>query len=130
LAPASALLESGWRQGTVLPRELVPEGVLPSSIGTDAKLLIISHDCDLVNPSYELEPFLEFLVMRPRTAEARDGRLFNRKNPRRLQFEAEDLGTPSAFMKSTFTKSTAWIGRFLKTDRQTPQPRLRQLTYG
>jgi hypothetical protein len=51
----------------------------------------------LVNPSYELEPFLEFLVMRPRTAEARDGLLFNRKNPRRLQFEVEDLGRPCLY---------------------------------
>ncbi len=65
---------------------------MPSSIGADTKLLIISHDCDLVSLSYELEPFLEFLVLRPQTAKARDGRLFNKKNPRRLQFEAEYLG--------------------------------------
>ncbi|MGA9564601.1 MAG: hypothetical protein WBS19_03670 [Candidatus Korobacteraceae bacterium] len=65
---------------------------MPSSIGADTKLLIISHDCDLVSASYELEPFFEFLAMRPQTAEARDGRLFNKKNPRRLQFEAEHLG--------------------------------------
>ena len=65
---------------------------MPSSVGTDTKLLIISHDCDMVNPSYELEPFLEFLVMRPQAAETRDGRLSNSKNPRRFQFEAEDLG--------------------------------------
>lgn len=62
------------------------------SLGTDAKLLIISHDCDLVNLSYELEPYVEFLVMRPHAAAARNGLLLNSKNPRRLQFEAEELG--------------------------------------
>ena len=75
-----------------MPHELVPAGVLPSAIGADTKLLIISHDCDLVNHSYELEPFVEFLVVRPQAAAARDGLLFNSKNPRKLQFEAEELG--------------------------------------
>lgn len=35
--------------------------------------------------------------MRPQKAVARDGRLFNSKNPRRLQFEAEELGKPRLY---------------------------------
>lgn len=70
---------------------------MPSPIGADTKLLIISHDCDLVNHSYVLEPFVEFLVIRPQAAAARDGLLFNGKNPRKLQFEAEELGKPRLY---------------------------------
>ncbi len=92
MSSESALLESEWRQGTVLPHKLVPEGALPASATIDTKLVVISHDCDLVNASYEAEPYVEFFVARLMPDTARDGRLFNGKNPRRYQFFAEDSG--------------------------------------
>lgn len=87
-----SLLESEWRQGTVLPHNLLPDGALPLSVASDTKLVIVSHDCDLVNSSYDVEPYLEFFVARPRTGDDKDGGLFNGKNPRRLQFFAEEEG--------------------------------------
>lgn len=90
MASESALLQSEWRQGVVLPHELVPEGALPKSATTDSKLVVISHDCDLVNPSFEIEPYFEVFVARPKTNEERDSRLFNGKSPRKLQFVAQE----------------------------------------
>jgi hypothetical protein len=87
-----SLLESEWRQGTVLPHKLLPDGALPLSVTGDTKLVIISHDCDLVNGSYQAEPFLELFVARPKPNEARNGVMFKGKNPRRLQFDAEENG--------------------------------------
>ena len=92
MSSESALLESEWRQGTVLPHKLVPEGILPASATIDTKLVVISHDCDLVHASYEAEPYVEFFVARLKPDTARDGRLFNGKNPRRYQFFADDSG--------------------------------------
>jgi len=88
----ASLLESEWRQGTVLPHKLLPDAALPASVTADTKLVVISHDCDLVNNSYAAEPFLEIFVARPKPSDARDGRMFNGKNPRRLQFFAEQSG--------------------------------------
>ena len=88
----ASLLESEWRQGSVLPHELLKDATLPASVTTDTKLVVISHDCDLVNTSYSAEPFLEFFVARPKPSDARDGRMFKGKNPRRLQFVAQQSG--------------------------------------
>lgn len=90
MASESALLQSEWRQGVVLPHELVSEGALPKSATTDSKLVVISHDCDLVNPSFEIEPYFEVFVARPKTNKERDSRLFNGKSPRKLQFFAQE----------------------------------------
>lgn len=88
----SALLKSEWRQGAVVPHGLLPEGTLPASVTTGGKLIVLSHDCDLVNDSYEAEPYVELLVAVPKKAEDRNGALFNGKNPRKLQFSAEENG--------------------------------------
>jgi hypothetical protein len=88
----ASLLESEWRQGAVLPHNLLPVGTLPVSVTSDTKLVVISHDCDLVNSSYEVEPFFEIFVARPKASDARDGRVFKGKNPRRLQFVALQNG--------------------------------------
>jgi hypothetical protein len=92
-----SLLESEWRQGTALPHELLPDGILPLSVTTNTKLVIISHDCDLVNGSYELEPHVELFVARPKPSEARNGAVSKGKNPRRLQFNAEENGEPRLY---------------------------------
>ena len=76
----------------MLPHKLVPEGVLPASATIDTKLVVISHDCDLVNESYEAEPYVEFFVAHRKPDTARDGRLFNGKNPRKCQFFAKENG--------------------------------------
>jgi hypothetical protein len=87
-----SFLESEWRQGTILPHNLLPDSTLAVPLTTDAKLLLISHDCDLVNSSYDAEPFVELLVARAKPIAGRDGRMFNGKNPRKLQFTAKENG--------------------------------------
>jgi len=82
---ASTLHNSKWRQGAVVPHDLLEDGVLRAALRPEDKLILISHDCDIVSTSYEAEPFVEFIVARPLAPEARDGRLSNGKNPRRLQ---------------------------------------------
>lgn len=86
----SNLHNSLWRQGTILPRELVQPGTLPSDLDPAAKLVIISHDCDIVHPSYDGEPYVEFFVAHP--AAKSDNRKRKGKNPRRLQFRAVNNG--------------------------------------
>jgi hypothetical protein len=88
--PTWSFQDSEWRQGAVIPRELVPAGILPPGIGQGAKLIIISHDCDIVQPRREAEPFVEFLIAKPLPDEQKDGTLFRGRNSRNLQFWVED----------------------------------------
>lgn len=80
---------SGWRQGTVVPHEFVPDGNLPPEVGPETKLIIVSHDCDIVHDS-EVEPFIELIAAHPVTAAGKDSRLFRGKNPRRLQIYIQE----------------------------------------
>jgi CRISPR/Cas system-associated endoribonuclease Cas2 len=80
--------DSKWRQGAVIPRELVPDGILPVQISPEDKLVIISHDCDLVQTSFDAEPFVEFLIAKHLSEEQKDGSLFRGRNSRRLQLWA------------------------------------------
>lgn len=84
--PTWSFQDSEWRQGTVIPRELVPDGVLPAAVDQEAKLVIITHDCDMVNDSYEAEPFVEFFIARPLPQQNKDPLTYRGRNPRRLQF--------------------------------------------
>ncbi len=59
------------------------EHALPD-LPPDALLLVLTHDCDLVQPDFEKEPFVEFLVLQPipRT----DGNFAHGRHPRFLDF--------------------------------------------
>jgi len=87
LEGTSNLHNSSWRQGSVLSRELLEPGTLPRDVSPECRLIVISHDCDLVHHSYENEPFVEFFLASP--AEKSDGRKRGGKNPRRFQFVAK-----------------------------------------
>jgi hypothetical protein len=76
----------------VVPHDLLPDGILPASVTTGRKLIVLSHDCDLVNESYEAEPYVELLVAVPKETKHRNGLLFNGRNPRKLQFLAQENG--------------------------------------
>jgi hypothetical protein len=76
----------------VVPPGLLPDGVLPASVAASGKLIVLSHDCDLVSESYEAEPYVELLVAVPKEAKDRNGVLFNGRNPRKLQFLALENG--------------------------------------
>jgi len=90
---ATQVGRNGWRQGSVLAGEsldiLGAEGVYPPS--PECVALILSHDCDVVNASFDKEPQVELIWLSPR--EKPDGRMTLGKNSRCLHLE---LATPSA----------------------------------
>lgn len=98
----STLHETLWRQGSVIPRELVEPGILPEALDKDAKLIIVTHDCDVVNGRYDIEPYIEFFIARPTLA--KDSRTSNGKNPRVLQFPASVDMQPVRFQVSVHEK--------------------------
>ena len=76
----------------MVPHHLLPDGILPASVAASGKLIVLSHDCDLVNESYEAEPYVELLVAVLKEAKDRNGVLFSGRNPRKLQFLALENG--------------------------------------
>lgn len=83
--------EPQWRQGSVIPLDLVPKKDLPVDLPQDARLIVISHDCDIVSPSYLSEPWLELLIARP--IASLDGQFTHGKNPRKLHITAKENGS-------------------------------------
>ena len=69
----------------------MPPEDLPDGFPADAKLIAISHDCDIINPSLESEPYLEILVARP--IDTLNGSLTQGKNPRKIHLSLEEGGT-------------------------------------
>jgi hypothetical protein len=113
LAETANLHNSLWRQGTVLPRKLLPPGTLPNDLNPAARLVIVSHDCDLVHPSYEGEPYVEFFVAHP--VDKSDGRKRRGKNPRRMQFIAANNGVEQIYEINVHDKFRV-SRRFLEGD--------------
>ena len=91
MANSAILIPPDWRQGSVVSRELLPPDDLPRELPAEAKLIVISHDCDIVNSSFDSEPWLEILVARP--VDVVDGSLTLGKNPRKMHLS---LGEGSA----------------------------------
>ena len=62
---SAALVQLGWRQGSILGSELArvarkhaPERV---TMNDEDRLIVTSHDCDIVSPSLDKEPVVEIL---------------------------------------------------------------------
>lgn len=91
---ASKISASGWQQGSVLPDELA--GEVRASAGPETTnppiFVVLSQDCDLVHPSYEIEPNVELIV--GRLVDAADNNLRHGRNPRRLHLDVKS-GTGS-----------------------------------
>ncbi|UFP94871.1 hypothetical protein [Gloeobacter morelensis] len=87
------IIELGWRQGSILSPDLVKEVLerckLGEKVGEQSLLIVVTHDCDLNNVSFDNEPFFEFLVAEERNLPREDGNLTWGKNPRKLQFTLE-----------------------------------------
>lgn len=83
---AGAVKQNGWRQGSVLGAELVEHlaemKVLPRML-EPGNWVVISHDCDVTNGSFEKEPFVE--LMFAKCVEQQDGNKRWGKNSRLLQ---------------------------------------------
>lgn len=99
---ATTLRNLGWRQGSILPKDLVEklneDGQLPTEAGPDQLFLVVSHDCDVLNASFEKERFVELIAATPRPEN--DGALRYGKNPRRLIIEVSSAGASSLFQLS------------------------------
>lgn len=102
-ADASARLGVGrivankWEQGSVLSydalRALYGAGLLtrpPTSAQTVG--IVLSQSCDVVNPSYAIEPEIEVWLVTK--VDAPDAQYFSLKNPRRLHLEAANSTGP------------------------------------
>jgi len=80
------LIESGWKQGILLvPNDERLKENAHYDIPNDARLLIISQTCDLVQGSFDTEPYFEVLCLRPLGREP-DGGYLGGKNSRRIEF--------------------------------------------
>jgi hypothetical protein len=86
---ARALEKIGWRQGSILSPRSLPTGCkieppLPD-FAEESFLIVLTQDCDLVQPDFSKEPFAEVLLGTP-IAGKPDGSLLFGKNPRLIQF--------------------------------------------
>lgn len=85
------LIDTGWRQGVLLPADLPGEftALAHYEPGSDYRLLVITQTCDLVNGSLEHEPYFEVLCLR-RLYREPDGNYLAGRNSRRIEFRAFD----------------------------------------
>lgn len=89
---ARYISELGWRQGSILPTEMVKN--LPKNIFQDFSanlndsdlIFAVSHDCDITNSSFENEPKVELMIARAIAVEHIDYSRFCGRNPRKFQF--------------------------------------------
>jgi len=90
-ADASLVKRQGWRQGSVVPPTLIASlcqaKLMPTDLGPQDLLMVISHDCDVNHGDYESEPHAELVIFRARVADQRQGSYFWGNNPRRYQIE-------------------------------------------
>jgi hypothetical protein len=99
-ADAGRIKGLGWRQGSILPPELISElleaGELRAIATVADILIVVSHDCDVTSASLANEPSVELLLARPLAEGSFHGGLTHGKNPRRLHFFVEISGSPTA----------------------------------
>ncbi len=95
---SDAIADLGWRQGAILgsvlaqrASEHAPELV---DVNSTDWLILTSHDCDIVNPYIEKEPFVEVLKASVTPASKKDKRQLGGRNPRILQFVIQRNGKP------------------------------------
>ncbi|MEW6338949.1 MAG: hypothetical protein AB1625_16295 [Acidobacteriota bacterium] len=99
-ADAGSIKELGWRQGSIVPLDLVKDlldfGELPATVNEADILIVVSHDCDVTSANLANEPSVELLLARLLSEGTPNGALTHGKNPRRLHFLVEIDGRPTA----------------------------------
>lgn len=82
---ASQVKQHGWRQGSVLPQSLVDilvkQKLLPTAT-KDRRFVVISHHCDVTNPSFKVEPDVELLCATVLPSSKKEGSYAWGKHPR------------------------------------------------
>lgn len=96
MAHASKINANGWRQGSVLPEALAKQLAAGGFAHVDdaSLLVVLTQDCDLVHPSYEVEPNVELIA--GVLLENADNGLRHGRNPRRLHLDLEQAAAPKA----------------------------------
>lgn len=98
-----------WRQGHVFTDKAASElGLVEVNALADSAVVVVSHDCDLVNGT-DKEPNIEVIV--GRRIPNPDGNLTHGKNPRRLHVSFEENGA------TVYVELTAKEKRNLEKDR-------------
>jgi|ERR1043166_628983 hypothetical protein len=89
--PTQAISKLRWRQGSVIPADLVERAlkfcepaVRKEILERNPFLIVTSQDCDILHESLSAEPWVELIAIT--VAEKEDGNFLNLRNPRRLQF--------------------------------------------
>jgi hypothetical protein len=89
---ADAIASKGWRQGAVLGDTLAERAraAAPDELDfhDDDLIIIVSHDCDIVNFSLEKEPVVEVIRAVLLDRETVDKQQVGGRNPRSVQFSA------------------------------------------
>ncbi|HMJ10177.1 MAG TPA: hypothetical protein VK524_02170 [Polyangiaceae bacterium] len=87
MAAPESIKTNGWRQGSVLQSDLADRVATPEfpDWSEQHRAVVLSHDCDVVNASYDLEPTVE--LIRAMVVSDADNLLRHGRNPRRLQTE-------------------------------------------
>jgi hypothetical protein len=110
--------DTPWRQGAVLRHEdAVRLGLLQEQAPQDARVVVVSHDCDLANENLEVESDLEVIV--GCAVAAAKGTYTHAKSPRTLHWEiSTDIAVITIDLVATAKR------RVHKTDlaQSTPDP--------
>lgn len=104
---AKLVKQNGWLQGRILGKELVAElnesDLLPRTM-KDGCWVVLSHDCDVTNSSFEKEPSVE--VIFGEYLDRKDGNKLWGKNSRLLQMvEGERIYEFNVHLRNTFPRS-------------------------
>lgn len=106
-APVLDLRLRGWRQGSLVPRDLALKlsALVPvaGTLGPDDHMIVISHDCDITHDDIDKEPLAELIVVREITGRPAGDRVFMR-SPRVLEFEAHVRDEQRLFRVSAFER--------------------------
>ena len=91
---AADVKNNGWRQGSILSSQLVLElqeaDILPS-FSCNGTFVVVSHDCDITNHSFENEPNAEVIFgEKIESSDRKDGNKRWGKNSRMLQIDRDD----------------------------------------
>ena len=85
---SGAVAKLGWRQGSVLGANLAQfaceHDPRHGTVSDQDRLIVTSHDCDIVSPKLNNEPFVEILKGRVAAAGKADKQLSGGRNPRIL----------------------------------------------
>ncbi|MDR2115273.1 MAG: hypothetical protein LBP87_02720 [Planctomycetaceae bacterium] len=84
---AQIINQKGWRQGSICLDLDIPDTILRNT--ADGLGILLSHDCDIVQPDIKKEPNVEFLIAFP--VSQLDGNYIRGKNSRCYHFQLHNI---------------------------------------